>query len=81
MSVFSFSNRSTNVPNSGIGYMMRYASKYSDTVSLGQGTPLFPTPQFIYDELYRKSKIDSEIGMYSGTAIEKPLKEAIAKQM
>lgn len=79
--IYSFSNRTTNVPNSGIGFMMKYAAKYEDVVSLGQGTPLFPTPQFIYDELYKRSKTDTELGMYSGIKIEKPLKEAIVKQM
>ena len=78
---YRFTNRATNVPNSGIGFMMRYASKYQDVVSLGQGTPLFPTPQFIYDELYQRSKTDKELGMYSSVAKEKPLKELIIKQM
>lgn len=78
---YKFAARAIHVPNSGIGFMMRYAAKYQDVVSLGQGTPLFPTPQFIYDELYKRSKTDTELGMYSGVKIEKPLKEAIAKQM
>ena len=76
-----FSQRVIQVPNSGIGFMMRYAAKYPDVVSLGQGTPLFPTPQFIFDELYRRSQIDAELGMYSGTKNELPLKEQIIKQM
>lgn len=81
MNSYFFSHRVTNVPNSGIGFMMRYASKYLDTVSLGQGTPLFPTPQFIYEELYKQSKTNLDLGMYSSVQIEKPLKEAIVKQM
>jgi len=60
--------------------MMRYAAKYPDVLSLGQGTPLFPTPEFIYDELYQRSKTDPELGMYSSAKIEKSLKELIAKQ-
>ena len=81
--MYRFSKRVTDVPNSGIGYMMRYASKYKDTVSLGQGTPLFPTPQFIYDALHKRSKTDPEIGMYSDTkvAVENDLITLIAKQM
>ncbi len=81
MNGLRYTDRVTDVPNSGIGYMMRYASKYKDVVSLGQGTPLFPTPSFIYDELYVRSKKDHSLGMYSGMPIEKPLKELIAKQM
>lgn len=77
----NFTNRATNIPNSGIGYMMRYASKYPDVISLGQGTPLFPTPQFIYDQLYKLSKINSDLGMYSGPKIENPLKKLIIKQV
>jgi len=78
-----FTKRATDVPNSGIGSMMRYASKYQDVASLGQGTPLFPTPQFIYDAFYERSKHEPEIGMYSDTkvAIEKDLISHIAKQM
>lgn len=81
--MYHFSARATDVPNSGIGYMMRYASKYPDIVSLGQGTPLFPTPQFIYDTLYKRSKTEPEIGMYSDTkvAVENDLIALIAKQM
>lgn len=77
----SFSQRATNVPNSGIGFMMRYAAKYPDTVSLGQGTPLFPTPQFIYDSLYERAKTDPAIGQYSLPKIENELKTLIIKQM
>ena len=81
--MYRFSSRVTDVPNSGIGYMMRYASKYKDTVSLGQGTPLFSTPQFIYDTLHERSKIEPELGMYSDTkvAIENDLLTLIMAQM
>lgn len=79
--IYKFTNRVSGVPNSGIGFMMRYASKYKDILSLGQGTPLFQTPQFIYDELYKKSKTEFELGMYSSAKIEKPLKELIIKHM
>lgn len=77
-----FSTRATDVPNSGIGSMMRYASKYKDTVSLGQGTPLFPTPQFIYDHVYEYAKREPAVGMYSDTKveIEDKLKALIARQ-
>ena len=83
MDMNRFSDRVSNVPNSGIGYMMRYASKYTDTVSLGQGTPLFPTPQFIYDTLLERSKKEPELGMYSDTkvAIENDLLTLITAQM
>ncbi len=78
---YSFSNRATNVPNSGIGYMMRYAAKYPDVVSLGQGTPLFPTPPFIYDYLHQRSQTDPTIGQYSLPKIENELKDLILAQM
>jgi aminotransferase len=81
MAHYKFTKRATNVPNSGIGYMMRYASQYEDIVSLGQGTPLFPTPPFIYDYLYKRSKTDKELGMYSSTKIDNQLKEQISNQM
>ncbi len=81
MTTYPFSKRATNVPNSGIGFMMRYASKYDDVASLGQGTPLFPTPPFIYDELYERSKTDNELGMYSSAKIDNDLKEQIINQM
>lgn len=81
--MYRFSKRATDVPNSGIGYMMRYASKYPDMVSLGQGTPLFPTPQFIYDYVYEYAKREPATGMYSDTKveIEQTLKSLIVGQM
>ncbi|MFH1399874.1 MAG: pyridoxal phosphate-dependent aminotransferase [Candidatus Woesearchaeota archaeon] len=78
---YKFSSRVQNVPNSGIGFMMRYASKYKDVISLGQGTPQFPTPQFIYDYLYERAKTDKKVGMYSDPGIEAELKQLIAKQI
>jgi aminotransferase len=78
---YKFSQRVQNVPNAGIGAMMRYAVKYPDVVSLGQGTPLFPTPAFIYNYLYERSKADSTIGQYSLPKIENELKMLIIKQM
>lgn len=78
---YNFTPRLTNVPTAGIDLMMNYASKFEDVVSLGQGTPLFPTPKFIYDELYERSKTDLTLGMYSGSKVENTLKEAIVKQM
>ncbi|MBU1322874.1 pyridoxal phosphate-dependent aminotransferase [Patescibacteria group bacterium] len=79
--MYRFTQRTIDVPNSGIGYMMRYAAKYNDVISLGQGTPLFPTPSFIYDYLYQRSKTDKELGMYSSPNIDNELKEQIRKQM
>ena len=78
---YRFSQRVQNVPNAGIGAMMRYAVKYPDAVSLGQGTPLFPTPQFIYNYLNERSKSDLTIGQYSSPKIENELKTLIIKQM
>lgn len=74
---YSFADRATAVPSAGIALMMNYAAKYEDVISLGQGTPLFPTPPFIYEYLYNRSKIDGSIGMYSGPKIENELKEFI----
>ncbi|MFH1399822.1 MAG: pyridoxal phosphate-dependent aminotransferase, partial [Candidatus Woesearchaeota archaeon] len=76
---YKFSSRVQNVPNSGIGFMMRYASKYTDVLSLGQGTPQFPTPQFIYDYLYERAKHDPTVGMYAEPKLEVELKALIAK--
>ena len=78
---YRFSQRVQNVPNASIGAMMRYAAKYPDAVSLGQGTPLFPTPQFIYNYLNERSKSDLTIGQYSSPKIENELKTLIIKQM
>lgn len=81
MPQYKFAKRVGDVPVSGISYMMNYAAKYPDVVSLGQGTPLFPTPKFIYDYLYKRAKTDPEIGMYSSPRIEKELLELIAQSM
>jgi aminotransferase len=81
MKNYHFTNSATNVPNSGISYMMNYASKYNDVVSLGQGNPQFPTPSFIYDYLHERAKTDPSVGIYSGTKIWNELKILIAKQM
>jgi aminotransferase len=81
MAKYKFSQRSIRIPDSGIGYISQYASKHKDVISLGQGTPLFPTPSFIYDELYKRSKTDKTLGMYSGPAIWNELKSLIVKQM
>ncbi|MBU1326610.1 pyridoxal phosphate-dependent aminotransferase [Patescibacteria group bacterium] len=78
---YKFSQRAQNVPNAGIGAMMRYAAKYPEVVSLGQGTPLFPTPQFIYDYLYERSKMDPTIGQYSLPKIENELKTLIIQKI
>lgn len=81
--MYRFSKRVTNLPNSGIGYMMRYAAKYPDAVSLGQGTPLFPTPAFIYEALMNEARNNPLVGMYSDTKaeIEDKLKSCIAQEM
>jgi len=69
------------VPNPCIGAMMRYAAKYPGVVSLGRGTPLFPTPQFIYDYLHERSKSDPAIGQYSSPKIENELKTLIIQKI
>jgi len=81
MDNFVFADRSLDVPSSGIGLMMRYAAQFPDTVSLGQGTPLFPTPKFIYDYVNDKSKTDPSVGQYALTPLENQLKTLIAKEM
>ena len=81
MKKYRFAKRVIDVPSSGIGFMMEYAAKYDDVVSLGQGTPLFPTPSFIYDALYKRSKTDKSLGMYSGAKVENELKILIVEQM
>lgn len=65
MKTFSFSDRVKAVPDAGIGPIMYYARQFKNTISLGQGAPNFPTPQCIYDELYRLSKEDPNLGMYN----------------
>ena len=81
--MYKFTERVTDLPDAGIKSIMRYASQFKDTVSLGQGMPLFPTPQFIYEELLERSMQDKKIGMYSdgNPEIEKHLKKLIATQM
>lgn len=78
---YKFTDRATNAPVSGIGLMMNYGAKYPDTLSLGQGTPIFPTPQFIYDYVYERAKKDPSVGQYGGPKIENELKELIIKEM
>lgn len=78
---YDFTRRVTDVPVSLIGYMMRYASKYEDILSLGQGTPIFPTPEFIFEYLIDRSKRDPSVGMYSGAKIENELKDLILKDV
>ncbi len=78
---YKFTDRATKVPAPGIALMMNYGAKYPDTLSLGQGTPIFPTPQFIYDYVYERAKKDPSVGMYSGPKIENELKELIIKEM
>ncbi len=76
---YSFADRSLNVPSSGIGMMMRYAASHSDVLSLGQGTPLFPTPQYIYDYVSEQARKDPAVGQYSTANLENQLLELIAK--
>lgn len=76
-----FSNRSQDVPNSGISVMMRYGSKYPDCISLGQGTPLFPTPDFIYDYVREKARTDSSVGQYALPKLERELTALIAEDV
>lgn len=79
----NFTSRVAAVPDAGIGPIMSYAAKFPDTISLGQGAPQFKTPQFVYDELYKKSKTDAFLGMYNSVndKIQMPLKELIAKDI
>lgn len=65
MKTYTFADRVNAVPDAGIGSIMYFARNFKDTISLGQGAPNFPTPQCIYDELYRLSKIDPNLGMYN----------------
>ncbi len=76
---YRFAKRVLNVPVSGIGDMMRYGAKYGDVLSLGQGTPIFPTPQFIYEGVYEKAKTDATVGMYLDAKKEKELITLIGK--
>ena len=68
-----------HVPSSGIGLMMRYAAQYPDVVSLGQGTPLFSTPQYIYDYVHELSFKDPSLGQYSSSKVEQELTALIAQ--
>ena len=77
----SVADRAQDVPQSGIGYMMRYASKYNDVLSLGQGTPIFPTPSFIFEYLFARSQKDPNVGMYASASLESELKRLIATEM
>lgn len=76
---YRIAQRALDVPRSGIGVMMNYGSKYDDVLSLGQGTPLFPTPQYIYDYVYEKAKNSPEVGQYSSPRLERELCELIAE--
>lgn len=70
-----------NLPNSGIHAMMQYAAKYKDVISLGQGTPTFATPQFIFDGVTKRAQIDQSVGMYAAPSMELELKKLIATEM
>ena len=76
---YKFANRAQVVPSSGIGLMMRYAAGKENIISLGQGTPLFPTPQYIYDYVYNLSKTEPSMGQYSGPKVEGELIELISE--
>lgn len=81
MMIYSFSERALEIPNSGIGYMMNYAAKYPDVLSLGQGTPQFPTPEFIYDYVHERARREPSVGMYASPKIENELKDLVVNQM
>ncbi len=83
MGNYNFSRRVADVPDSGIGTIMSYAARYSDVISLGQGAPQFKTPQFVYDELYARSKTDPLLGSYNSEndKIQSPLKELLIKDI
>lgn len=78
---YPFASRALDVPGSGIAYMMGYAAKSEDVISLGQGTPVFPTPNFIYEYLTERARKDPSVGMYSGAKIEDELKSLIREEM
>ncbi len=81
--MYRFSSRATDFPNAGIAQMMQYGSKYPDIISLGQGTPLFPTPDFIYEKVISEAKKNPLVGMYADTNVEilRNLKQSIALEM
>ncbi|HCM37192.1 MAG: Aromatic amino acid aminotransferase [Candidatus Gottesmanbacteria bacterium GW2011_GWB1_43_11] len=83
MTDYRFAKRVAAVPDAGIGTIMSYAAQFKDTISLGQGAPQFPTPQFVYDQLHQRSKVDPALGMYNSTndKIQLGLKELLAKDI
>jgi len=72
--------RIASMEPSSIHSTMRYAAQYSNCISLGQGTPSFATPQFIYDGIRERANTDPSVGMYATSAIENELKNLIAKK-
>lgn len=56
--------RISQIPQHVIGQMMDLAKKVPDLISLGQGTPSFSTPDFIWEALYQESKQNSSLGKY-----------------
>lgn len=78
----TYANRALHVPDAGIGSIMNYASKYSDTVSLGQGAPQFETPKYIYEGILKQSQTDKGLGMYNSTGdnYHRQLKKYISQE-
>lgn len=72
--------RIQQLPSSGIHAMMAYATKYPDAISLGQGTPTVPTPQFIYDGVFARAKSDDSVGMYASPKLEQELKDLLSQK-
>lgn len=52
------------MPQSAISQMMDLAKKVPGAISLGQGTPSFSTPSFIWKTLYQESKQNHSLGKY-----------------
>ncbi|MFZ2199213.1 MAG: pyridoxal phosphate-dependent aminotransferase [Microgenomates group bacterium] len=78
-----FAARVDSIPDAGIGSIMSFASKFENTISFGQGAPQFPTPNFVYEELGKRAKTDSSLGMYNSVndKVQTPLKRLIVSEM
>jgi len=81
MTPYTFAKRTLDIPENSIRFMMWYASRHKDVVSLGQGTPLFETPSFIYDYVRERAAKDPRVGMYANAEYELELKNHISSFM
>lgn len=66
---------------SPIAGIMKYASQFEDTISLGQGTPHLPTPSFIYNHISHLSKTNPDLGKYPSVKLKNRLCELIAEDL